>query len=49
VSETRVVPLQPGRPLGAPPWRFSAGDPCCRLRQWHRSRWAPARVRPYGL
>lgn len=25
VSETRAVPLQPGRPLGAPPWRFSAG------------------------
>ena len=22
-------PAQPGRPLGAPPWRFSAGDPCC--------------------
>ena len=38
VSETRAVPLQPGRPLGAPSWRFSAGDPCCRLRQWHRSR-----------
>ena len=28
VSETRAVPLQPGRPLGAPSWRFSAGDPC---------------------
>ena len=40
VSETRAVPLQPGRPLGAPSWRFSAGDPCCRLRQWHRSRLA---------
>ena len=38
VSETRAVPLQPGRPLGAPSWRFSAGDPRCRLRQWHRSR-----------
>ena len=38
VSETRAVPLRPGRPLGAPSWRFSAGDPCCRLRQWHRSR-----------
>ena len=36
--EARTVPLQPGRPLGAPPWRFSAGDPRCRLRQWHRSR-----------
>ena len=36
--EARTVPLQPGRPLGAPPWRFSAGDPRCRLRQWHRRR-----------
>ena len=36
--EARTVPLQPGRPLGAPPWRFSAGDPRRRLRQWHRSR-----------
>ena len=36
--EARTVPLQPGRPLGAPPWRFSAGDPRCRLRQWHRTR-----------
>ena len=34
VSDTRAVPLQPGRPLGAPPWRFSAADPRCRLRQW---------------
>ena len=33
---TRAVPLQPGRPLGAPPWRFSAGDPRRHLRQWHR-------------
>ena len=50
VSETRAVPLQPGRPLGAPSWRFSAGDPCCRLRQWHRSRPATCpRHRPYGL
>ena len=23
-----------GTPLGAPPWRFSAGDPCRPLRQW---------------
>ena len=36
VSETRAVPLRPGRPLGAPPWRFSAGDPRRHLRQWHR-------------
>jgi hypothetical protein len=25
-----------GTPLGAPPWRFSAGDPRRQLRQWHR-------------
>ena len=46
---TRAVPLQPGRPLGAPPWRFSAGDPCCRLRQWGTG--ADQRLacaRPYG-
>ena len=27
--EARTVPLQPGRPLGAPPWRFAAGVPNC--------------------
>jgi hypothetical protein len=51
VSETRAVPLQPGRPLGAPSWRFSAGDPRCRLRQWHRSRPATCphqAIRPDG-
>ena len=49
VSDTRAVPLQPGRPLGAPPWRFSAGDPRCRLRQWGTG--ADQRLacaRPYG-
>ena len=48
VSETRAVPLQPGRPLGAPSWRFSAGDPCCRLRQWHRSQPATCPHQTYG-
>ena len=47
--EARTVPLQPGRPLGAPPWRFSAGDPCCRLRQWGTGAdQRPACARPYG-
>ena len=36
--EARTVPVATGTPSGAPPWRFSAGDPRCRLRQWHRSR-----------
>jgi hypothetical protein len=49
VSDTRAVPLQPGRPLGAPPWRFSAGDPRCRLRQWGTGAdQRPACARPYG-
>ena len=33
-SAARHRPVASGTPLGAPPWRFSAGDPRCRLRQW---------------
>jgi hypothetical protein len=33
-SAARHCPVASGTPLGAPPWRFSAGDPPCRLRQW---------------
>ena len=33
-SEARHRPVASGTPLGAPPWRFSVGDPCCRRRQW---------------
>jgi hypothetical protein len=33
-----------GTPLGAPPWRFSAGDPRCRFRQWDTGAAATARA-----
>jgi hypothetical protein len=33
-SAARHRPVASGTPLGAPPWRFSAGDPRRRLRQW---------------
>ena len=33
-ATTAPLPGATGTPLGAPPWRFSAGDPWCRLRQW---------------
>jgi hypothetical protein len=43
--ETRTRPGATGTPLGAPPWRFSAGDPRCSLRQWDTGAAATARAK----